>query len=396
MAEILLGVTGGVAAYKAVDLLRNLQRRGHEVTVIMTAGARRFVGVATFAALSGRPVGTQLFGAESQPGYDHLDLARRADLLVVAPASANTIARMAAGLGDGLLAAVYLAFDGPVLVAPAMNTRMYLHPATRDNLEVLGRRGVELVAPERGLLADGDVGEGRLAATDSIAEAVDRRLEGGARLAGRRVLITAGGTREPLDAVRYLGNRSSGRMGWAVAEAAVRRGADVTVVASNVDLPRHPAITYVEAPTAADLARAAGEAFDACDLLMMSAAVADYRPAAAVDGKIDRSQAGELGLALERTDDVLAGLSERRRPGQVLVGFAAEHGPGGVERARGKLERKGLDLVVFNDIADAEVGFGTADNEVTILDAGGARSLPRMSKPACAEHILDAAADLLT
>lgn len=396
MAEILLGVTGGVAAYKAVDVLRILQRRGHEVTVIMTSGARRFVGAATFAALSGRPVGTQLFGAEGQPGYDHLDLARRADLLLVAPASANTIARMAAGQGDGLLAAVYLAFDGPVLVAPAMNTRMYVHPATRDNLELLRRRGVEIVPPEWGILADGEVGEGRLAAPDAIVDAVCRRIEVGAGLAGRRVLVTAGGTREPVDAVRYLGNRSSGRMGWAIAEAARRRGAEVTVVAANVDLPRHPAIIYVDAPTAAELHRAAGEAFGSCDLLIMAAAVADYRPAAPVEGKLDKSQSAALELALERTDDVLAELSARRNPGQVLVGFAAEHGPQGLEHAREKLEHKGLDLLVFNDIGADGVGFGSPDNEITILRAGAAQRLPRMSKAACAERILDAAGELLT
>ena len=288
MAEVLLGVSGGIAAYKAVDVMRILQRRGHGVTVVMTRAARRFVGPATFAALSGRPVGVDLFGAEERPGYDHLELARRADLLLVAPASANTIARMAAGLGDGLLGSVHLAFDGPVVIAPAMNTRMWLHPATADNLAVLAARGVQVVSPASGLLADGEVGVGRLADPAEIADAVVARLAGARTLAGRRVLVSAGGTREPIDPVRYVGNRSSGRMGWAVAEAARRRGAEVTVLAANVDLPRHPGVRYVEAPTAADLRRAALDAFGSCDVLVMAAAVADFAPAASREGKIDK------------------------------------------------------------------------------------------------------------
>jgi phosphopantothenoylcysteine decarboxylase/phosphopantothenate--cysteine ligase len=259
MAEVLLGVSGGIAAYKAIDVLRILQRRGHGVTVVMTHAATRFVGPATFAALSGRTVGVAMFGRDERPNYEHLDLARAADILAIVPASANTIARCAAGLGDGLLSAVHLAFDGPVLMAPAMNTRMYLHPATEHNLGVLRARGVHMVEPGSGLLADGEVGVGRLAEPVVIADAIDEVLRGSGTLSGLRVLISAGGTREPLDPVRYLGNRSSGRMGWAVAEAARRRGAEVTVLAANVDLPRHPDIRYVDAPTAADQQAAAPE-----------------------------------------------------------------------------------------------------------------------------------------
>jgi phosphopantothenoylcysteine decarboxylase/phosphopantothenate--cysteine ligase len=389
VAEILLGVSGGIAAYKSVDVLRILQRRGHEVTVVMTRAARRFVGPATFAALSGRPVGVDLFGAEERPGYDHLELARRADLLLVCPASANTIARMAAGLGDGLLGSVHLAFDGPVLIAPAMNTRMWLHAATGDNIALLRARGVEVVEPGSGLLADGEVGVGRLAAPDDIAAAVDARLHGAGTLAGRRVLVSAGGTQEPIDAVRYVGNRSSGRMGWAIAEAARRRGAAVTVLAANVDLPRHPDIVYVEAPTAADLHAAALAAFPRCDVLVMAAAVADFRPGASRDGKIDKGAEGRLALDLEPTEDVLADLG-RRRERQVLVGFAAEHGPAGLARARAKRERKGLDLIVHNDVSRPGIGFGSAQNEITIIGPEGEEALPRMSKDACAERILDA------
>ena len=224
MAEILLGVSGGIAAYKAVDVMRILQRRGHGVTVVMTRSAQRFVGPATFSALSGRPVGVDLFGAEERPGYGHLELARSHDLALVAPASANTVARMAAGLGDGLLGATLLAFEGPVVVAPAMNTRMYLHPATAANLALLRARGVQEIDPASGLLADGDIGVGRLADPVDIADAVGARLAGARTLAGRRVLVSAGGTREPIDPVRFVGNRSSGRMGWAIAEAALAPG----------------------------------------------------------------------------------------------------------------------------------------------------------------------------
>ena len=394
MSDVLLGVSGGIAAYKSVDVLRILQRRGHDVTVIMTTSAQRFVGPATFAALSGRPVGTRLFGPEDSAGYDHLELARGADLFVVAPASANTIARMAAGLGDGLLGSVHLAFDGPVLVAPAMNTRMYLHAATAANLETLVARGVEVIAPGSGLLADGEVGLGRLADPVTIVDAVEARLSGGDSLKGRRVLVSAGGTREPIDPVRYVGNRSSGRMGWALAEAARRRGAQVTVLSSNVDLPRHPDVRYVEAPTAADLHAAALQAFATCDVLVMAAAVADFRPGAAREGKIDKGAEGRLALELEPTPDILSDLAGRRDR-QVVVGFAAEHGAEGLARARDKRVRKRLDLIVHNDVSVDGIGFGSGDNEITIIGPAGETPLPRMSKAACAERILDAVVPLL-
>jgi phosphopantothenoylcysteine decarboxylase / phosphopantothenate---cysteine ligase len=394
MADVLLGVSGGIAAYKSVDVLRILQRRGHDVRVVMTRAARRFVGPATFAALSGHPVGLDLFGAEGRPGYDHLELARGSDLLLVAPASANTVARMAAGLGDGLLGSVHLAFDGPVLIAPAMNTRMYLHPATVDNLALLVARGVQVIPPGSGLLADGETGVGRLADPAEIADAVDARLAGAGSLAGRRVLVSAGGTQEPIDPVRYLGNRSSGRMGWAVAEAARRRGGEVTVLASNVELARHPDIRYIDAPTAAELHRAARAMFPSCDVLVMAAAVADFRLGAPREGKIDRSAERALALDLVPTEDILADLAGRRER-QVLVGFAAEHGAAGLERARAKRERKGLDLVVHNDVSRDGVGFGSRQNEITIIGPDGEEALPRMSKEACAERILDAVLPLL-
>jgi phosphopantothenoylcysteine decarboxylase/phosphopantothenate--cysteine ligase len=395
MAEVLLGVSGGIAAYKAIDVMRILQRRGHGVTVVMTRAATRFVGPATFAALSGRTVGVALFGRDERPNYEHLDLARAADILAIVPASANTIARCAAGLGDGLLSAVHLAFDGPVLMAPAMNTRMYLHPATEHNLGVLRARGVHMVEPGSGLLADGEVGVGRLAEPVVIADAIDEVLRASGTLSGLRVLISAGGTREPLDPVRYLGNRSSGRMGWAVAEAARRRGAEVTVLAANVDLPRHPDIRYVDAPTAADLHAAALEHFPGCDLLVMAAAVADFRPTEMHPGKIDKSGRAGMELDLVATADILADLASRRTDGQVIVGFAAEHGPEGRERARAKRVRKGIDLIVHNDVSAPGIGFGSDENEITIIGPAGEQALARMSKDACAGRILDAAGALL-
>jgi phosphopantothenoylcysteine decarboxylase/phosphopantothenate--cysteine ligase len=394
--RILLGVTGGIAAYKAIDTVRALRRAGHDVHVVMTRAAERFVGAPSFAALSGNRVGTGLFGTGADPDYRHLELARAADLMLVAPASANTLARMAAGLADDLLTSCYLAFDGPVLVAPAMNTRMWEHPATVANLAALSARGVVVVPPGAGLLADGDVGPGRLAETEDIVAAVAARV-GGVRadLAGRRVLVTAGGTREPIDAVRYVGNRSSGRMGYAVADAAAARGAHVTVIAANVDLPRTAGIRYRDVGSAAELLAAAREEFPQTDLLVMAAAVADFRPAATRAGKIDKSAHDGLVVELEPTTDVLATLSAERTT-QVLVGFAAEHGPDGVARARGKLERKGLDLIVHNDVSVTGIGFEADENAVTIVAREGEpEQVARTSKAACAERILDRATALL-
>jgi phosphopantothenoylcysteine decarboxylase/phosphopantothenate--cysteine ligase len=392
VSEVLLGVSGGVAAYRALDVLRGLQRRGHGVTVVMTRAATRFVGAASFAALSGRPVGLSLFEAPERPSYRHLELARAADLMLVAPASANTLARMAAGMADDVLTACHVAFGGPVLVAPAMNSRMYVHPATRDNLARLVARGVEVIPPGTGLLADGEVGIGRLAEPAEIVEAVVARLAAAGRLAGRRVLVSAGGTREPIDAVRFLGNASSGRMGWALADAAHRRGAEVTVLACNVDLPRTAGIEYVDTPTAAALHRAALERFPRCDLLLMAAAVADYRPA---DARADKpgKEADARTLTLEPTPDILADLAARR-DGQIVVGFAAEHGPEGLARAREKRARKHLDVIVHNDVA-VEGVIGGTENAITIIGPHGEEAVGPTAKTAAAERVLDTAEALL-
>ncbi|MCB0882095.1 MAG: bifunctional phosphopantothenoylcysteine decarboxylase/phosphopantothenate--cysteine ligase CoaBC [Thermoleophilia bacterium] len=396
MAEVVLAVTGGIAAYKAIDVMRILQRRGHGVSVLLSRSAERFVTRGTFSALSGRPVGTTLFPDDGQLDYDHLDFARRADIVLVCPATAHAMAEMAHGLAGGVIGTTLLAFDGPVVVAPAMNPRMLAHPATVANLATLEARGVRIVPVSEGLLADGDVGPGRLADPVDICDAVDAALAPG-ELAGVRVLVSAGGTQEPVDAVRFLGNRSSGKMGWALASEARRRGAVVTVLASNVALPREAGIAYVDAPTAADLHRETVARMPGTDVLVMAAAVADYRPAAAVQGKIDKSASDAMRLELEKTPDILTEVTAARRPGQVLVGFAAEHGEDGLQRAREKRARKGVDVLVHNDVSVPGIGFGSDDNAVTIIGPGDAETtVGPTSKAACAAAIVDVFAGLVT
>ncbi|MEA2394514.1 MAG: phosphopantothenoylcysteine decarboxylase / phosphopantothenate---cysteine ligase, partial [Solirubrobacteraceae bacterium] len=406
MARFLLGVSGGVAAYRALELARLATRAGHGVRVLMTPAAKRFVGPASFEAITGAPVLSDEFErdpmrggfpGEPAPEHDpigHLEVAANADAYLIAPASANTIAKLAAGIADSMLTTAFLACAAPRAVAPAMNNRMYEDAATQANLATLRERGILVVDPEEGALASrGEHGVGRLAQPERLLAALESMAPAPAGpWDGLHVLITAGGTREPIDSVRYIGNRSSGRMGLALAAAARARGADVTVVAANVLLPAAPGVRVVAVETAAELAAACDERFDAADVLLMAAAVADFRPAAPETSKISKAdQAGGLNLSLEATADVLAALSERRRPGQVLVGFAAEHGEGGVDRARGKLEHKQLDAVVVNDISRADIGFDTPDNEVTILTvAGPDQHVPVGSKAQVASAIIDA------
>ena len=408
MARILLGVSGGIAAYKAVELVRLATAAGHALRVVQTPASQNFVGAATFEGITGAPVLVDEFAldpargaypGDSVPEHDpisHLALAERCDVFAVAPASAGTIAKLAAGLADNLLTSAALASAAPLVVAPAMNARMYEHPATVANLATLRSRGAVIVPPGTGRLASkGEWGAGRLAEPRDILAAIEEALPGAAGYAprsldGLRVLVTAGGTREPIDPVRYVGNRSSGRMGVALAEEAARRGAEVTVVAANVALPRPEGIDYVDVETAAELEEATGRAFAEADVLLMAAAVSDFRPAAAVASKIARGEGAALSLDLEPTPDVVAGLAARRRPGQVVIGFAAEHGSGGVARAREKLERKGIDAIVMNDISDPRIGFDASDNEVTIVTAGDERHVPRASKPDVARAVLDA------
>jgi phosphopantothenoylcysteine decarboxylase/phosphopantothenate--cysteine ligase len=321
-----------------------------------------------------------------------LPAAASADVYCVAPASANTIAKLAHGLADNLLTSAALACTAPLVVAPAMNNHMYEHPATRENLERLRARGARIVEPESGRLASrGEWGVGRLAEPATILDAIEQALgpPAGGPLDGLRVLVTAGGTREPIDSVRYVGNRSSGRMGLALAEEAARRGAEVRLVAANVSLPAPPGVELVEVSTAAELLEAAQSAFAGADVLLMAAAVADFRPASSVEDKIVKTGRDGLALELEPTADVLATLAEARSPAQTLIGFAAEHGEGAVERGRAKLERKGLDAIVVNDISRPEIGFDAPDNEVTIVTATGERHVPLGSKQAVAAAIID-------
>ena len=406
MARLLLGVTGGIAAYKSLELVRLATKAGHAVRVIQTSASESFVGRASFAGLTGAPVLVSEFerdgarGAfpdQRQPDHDplsHLELVGNADAFLVAPASANTIAKLAHGLADNLLTSAALAATCPLLVAPAMNDAMYAHPATQANLGLLRERGVTVIEPGTGALGSkGEWGTGRLREPAELLAAFEAAVPAGERpLDGLRVLVTAGGTREPIDSVRFVGNRSSGRMGFALADEAARRGADVTVVAANVALPRNPAVDYVDVGTAAELAGACAELFERCDLLLMAAAVADYRPVAPVQGKLKKESASAIELALERTDDVLSALAAGRRRGQTVVGFAAEHGERAVELARGKLDRKRLDAVVVNDISRSDIGFEGDSNEVTIVTTGGEVLVPRADKATVAAAVLDEAA----
>jgi phosphopantothenoylcysteine decarboxylase / phosphopantothenate---cysteine ligase len=393
-ARVLLGVSGGIAAYKAAELARELQRAGAEVQPLLTAAGEQMVSRATFAALTGRQVPASVW--DDPAAVEHVALARWGQVLVVAPATAHTLARLAAGLADDLLTNVALAFPGPVVVAPAMHTEMWEHPATRANLGLLERRGVRVVPPASGPLTSGDVGPGRLAELDDLVAGVVAALEPvrgapgdrpGPGLAGARVLVSLGGTREPLDPVRYLGNRSSGRMGAAIVAEALHRGAEVTAVAAPtiVDPPAGAHLVRVE--TAQQLYDAVLAAADAQDVLIMAAAVADFRPKRVAEGKLKKDQ-GVPEVVLEPTPDTLAELGRRRRPDQVLVGFAAETGDH-LAGARKKLESKHLDLVVLNHVEGAHSAFGADDADAYLVDADTIEELPRTSKAAIATHLLD-------
>jgi phosphopantothenoylcysteine decarboxylase / phosphopantothenate---cysteine ligase len=377
MAKVLLGVSGGIAAYKACELCRLLVKAGHEVVPLLTPGAERFVTAETFRALARRPAGDDV--------YLHLT---RADALVVAPLTANTMAKLAHGIADNVLTEAALAHRGPVVVAPAMNPRMWSHAATRANAQTLLDRSMIFVGPDEGETAEGELGVGRMAEPDEIFARVEEALGRTGPLRGKRVVVSAGGTREPIDGVRFVGNRSSGRMGVAIAAEAARRGARVTLLAANVALTAPSGVEVVPTPTASDLEREALARADA-DVIVMAAAVADYRPAVELAHKRPKD-AGTWTLELEPTNDVLAALGDRRTDTQVLVGFAADQGELGLERAREKRERKRSDFVVFNDVARSDIGFDTADNEVTLVGRDGELRVPKASKSDVAAAILDA------
>ncbi|HEX4307681.1 MAG TPA: bifunctional phosphopantothenoylcysteine decarboxylase/phosphopantothenate synthase [Solirubrobacterales bacterium] len=435
MARLLLGVSGGIAAYKALEFARLATLAGHGVRVLMTENAGRFVGAASFEGIVGAPVLTSEYERDpmrgafpGEPGGDgqddaghdpigHLELASGCDAFLVAPASANTIAKLAGGFADSMLTTSFLACTAPRLLAPAMNDRMYADAATQANLATLRERGVEVIEPDEGLLASrGEHGRGRLPdparllarveaaltgdqpklpgteatmaaveATVPLPDATPLRAEGGP-WDGLRVMVTAGGTREPIDSVRFIGNRSSGRMGMALAAAAARRGAEVTLVAANVSLPEPAGVKRIDVETTAELAYETVERFETQHVLLMAAAPADFRTEP-ITGKIKRQDS--LNLNLQPTEDILAAIAASRGENQTVVGFAAEHGGDAVGRARAKLARKGADLIVLNDVSDPTIGFESAENEVTLVTAGDEQEVPKAGKDAVAEAILD-------
>jgi phosphopantothenoylcysteine decarboxylase/phosphopantothenate--cysteine ligase len=444
MARLLLGVSGGIAAYKALEFARLATLAGHGVRVLMTENAQRFVGAASFEGIVGAPVLTSEFerdpmrgafpGEPGEEGHDpigHLELAANCDAFLVAPASANTLAKLAGGFADSMLATSFLACTAPRLVAPAMNDRMYADAATQANLATLRERGVEVIEPGEGLLASrGERGRGRLPDPEELLARVEAVLASGERSApaietvllgeeratsaaetalldgggtaagvvdeapagepgpwtGLRVLVTAGGTREPIDSVRFIGNRSSGRMGMALAAAAARRGAEVTVVAANVSLPEPGGVKRIDVETTAELSYETVERFETQHVLLMAAAPADFRTEP-ITGKIKRQDS--LNLNLQPTEDILALVAADRGEGQTVVGFAAEHGGEAVARARAKLARKGADLIVLNDVSDPTIGFDSTENEVLLVTATDEEKVPKASKDAVADAILD-------
>jgi len=391
--RIVLGVTGGIAAYKAVEVCRRLVDAGAHVTPIMTDGARHFVGETTLSTLASEAVRTSLWdidhGADGSP-ITHTRLGQTADLVIVAPATARVISDLRTGRSADLLTATLVATRAPVLLAPAMHTEMWEHPAVRENLEVLATRGVHVVPPEEGRLAGGDSGAGRLADPATIVEAAEKVLAGtasGADLAGLAVLVTAGGTREPIDPVRFIGNRSSGKQGHAIAEEAAARGARVTLV-TTVDRPVRAGIEVVRVDTADEMHAAVAHRSSSCDVVVMAAAVADFKPVAAADRKIKKA-GGAPEVVLEPTVDILAALGASKPAGQTLVGFAAETDDLRAN-AEAKLAAKGADLIVANDVSAPGAGFEHDTNEVVLLTAGGATEVAQADKRQIARAVLDA------
>ncbi|MBC7252538.1 MAG: bifunctional phosphopantothenoylcysteine decarboxylase/phosphopantothenate--cysteine ligase CoaBC [Actinobacteria bacterium] len=394
MTCIVFGVSGGIAAYKAVEVVRRLAERGFDVRVVMTEHATRLVGPDTFRAVSGNPVSLRLFDAQGKD-MEHISLARMADVVVVAPATANILAKMAHGLADDLLSTTLLATRAPVLVAPAMNREMYRHPATQENLRKLRERGVNVVGPESGPLACGEEGEGRMAEPPVVVEAVLRLLGMRGDLSGHRVLVTAGGTREPLDPVRFIGNRSSGKMGYALAETAKELGAEVILVSGPTQLQPPPGVERVMVETAEEMRREVLSRCGGCTVVAMAAAVADFTPSRRSGEKIKRAGREGLTVELVPTPDILGELRERKSPGQVLVGFAAETGDL-LPRARKKMEDKGVDVLVANDVSRPGSGFDSDYNQAVILFRDGREmELDLMPKRELALRIWEAVAGLL-
>lgn len=396
MALIALGVTGGIGAYKAVEVARGLQQAGHDVAAIMTRSARKFVGEVTFEAITRRRVIVDQFARGANADIEHIALASSADLLLVAPATANIIGKFANGIADDFLSSLYLATRAPVLIAPAMNSQMWDHPAVRRNLATLADRGVQVVEPGEGYLACGWIGKGRLAEPEAVVAAAIARLGGSRSLAGRTVLVTAGPTYEDLDPVRYVGNRSSGRMGCALAAEARRRGARVVLVAGPTRVPPPDGLELVRVRSAVEMHAAVMARADAADCVIMAAAVADYTVDGGPRAEKQAKRDGPLTLTLVRTPDILQDLGRRRgdAASPVLVGFAAETGDP-VERARGKLRAKRVDLIVANDVTQPGAGFDVDTNEVTLVSAIGDERLTLRPKAEIAAAVLDRVEALL-
>jgi len=388
---ILLGVSGGIAAYRACDLASLLRRAGADVHVVMTANAREFITPLTLQTLTRNPVHCEQFGLAGEWRPEHIDLAQRADLILIAPATADLLAKLACGLCDDLLTTMVLASQAPIMVAPAMNPRMWEHPATQHNLSVLQNRyRYEVIPPEIGEVACGDFGAGKMAQLETIMATVGGRLVAYRTLAGKQVLVTAGGTREPIDPVRFVGNRSSGKMGIAMADAAWARGAEVTLI-STVELDRPYPVILVE--TALEMQEAVEAEFDNCEALVMTAAVADFRPLAVSEQKIKKTESEDIVLELTKNPDILDLLGRVKRSDQFIIGFAAES-EALLSNASQKLKRKNLDVIVGNDITVPDIGFGSDENAVVILTAEGTKeNLPRMPKRAIAEHLCDMLAE---
>jgi len=384
---VILGVTGGIAAYKAAEVASRLVQAGHTVKVIMTEAATRFVAPLTFQTLTGQPVVVDMFAAPPVWNVAHVAYAAAADLVLIAPATADVLAKLAHGLADDMLTTTVLATRAPVLVAPAMNSSMYLNPAVQQNLAILRGRGFHMVEPETGRLACGTSGPGRLAAPEAIVAAAEELLRPACDLAGWRVVVTAGPTREALDPVRFLSNRSSGKMGYALAQVAAARGAAVTLISGPTALAVPPGVERVEVTTAAEMCAAVLEHFSGATALVMAAAVADWRPKAFSPEKIKKGEHKSLLLELERTPDILAAVAPRKKPGQLVIGFAAESSRL-TENAREKLLRKRLDFIVANDITRSDAGFASDTNEVKILwPDGRVEELPRAAKEEVAAAI---------
>jgi phosphopantothenoylcysteine decarboxylase/phosphopantothenate--cysteine ligase len=387
--NVVLGVTGSIAAYKAVDLASKLTQAGVSVYTVMTESATKLVGPASFRAITGLPVATKMFELESTFSIEHVSLAERADALLVTPATANVIAKMANGVADDLLTCTVLATRAPILVAPAMHTAMWENPATQTNVKTLQDRGVEFIGPAVGRLASGGYGAGRFAPVTEILGAALALLGRSGDLAGRRIVVSAGGTREAIDPVRFLGNRSSGKMGFALAEAARDRGAEVTLVSGPTLLPRPSGVVITEVESAGEMLKAVQSAAAKADALIMAAAVADYTPKAPADAKLKKAK-GEIRLELERTTDVLDAV----RDVPVRIGFAAET-EDLIENAKKKLEAKGLDLVVANEVGGPDSPFGADTDRAVLVDRSNVEELPLLAKRELADRILDRMRDLL-